>query len=464
MALRIVPIVCFAVFSLGAFALTASGGAEPAVAAESTTRLPRAVMLPSDAVEVERSIRFLEARLKKDSEDFVASNKLGGLYLQRLRETGDPTYLTLALKAARESLAALPAEQNTGGLATLAQAEYAGHQFAAARDHAKRLAELEPGKGYPFQILGDALLELGDYNAAKAAYEKMEQLGNIQGLAKVASEQRLARMAALYGDSNGAYQHYANALTLALALAVPPRETVAWCWWQLGETAYGMGDYPTAEQRFRDALTTYPDYFRALASLGRVRAARGDLAAGIDYYKRAIAIIPDPGFVAALGDLLTLNKRPDEAKKQYELVEYIGRLNEINQSLYNRELAYFYADHDIKPKEALAFARRELEYRQDVYAHDLLAWSLYRNGEFDKARAAIEKALALGTKDAKLYFHAGMIHHALNENAKAKDNLARAVRTNPFFHPLLAASAARTLKQLEHNVEDAAVENRQRRE
>ena len=39
--------------------------------------------------------------------------------------------------------------------------------------------------------------------------------------------------------------------------------------------------------------------------------------------------------------------RSDDAKKQYALVEYIGRLSALNQVLYNRELAYFYADHDV---------------------------------------------------------------------------------------------------------------------
>ena len=77
------------------------------------------------------------------------------------------------MKAARASLATLPAEHNTGGLNLLAQAEFTAHEFVAARDHAVRLVELEPGKGYPFQILGDALLELGDYEKVAGVYFPM---------------------------------------------------------------------------------------------------------------------------------------------------------------------------------------------------------------------------------------------------------------------------------------------------
>ena len=45
------------------------------------------------------------------------------------------------------------------------------------------------------------------------------------------------------------------------------------------------------------------------------------------------------------------------------------------------QLATFYLDHDTKLDVALALARRELDVRRDVYAQDLLAWALYKNGQ-----------------------------------------------------------------------------------
>ncbi len=50
--------------------------------------------------------------------------------------------------------------------------------------------------------------------------------------------------------------------------------------------------------------------------------------------------------------------RKREADAQYALVEQIGRLSALNGALYNRQLALFYADHDVKAEEAyrLAFA------------------------------------------------------------------------------------------------------------
>jgi tetratricopeptide (TPR) repeat protein len=403
-------------------------------------------LLPSDGEVAAQTIRFLEDRVKRDPEDFIAHNKLAAQYLQRVRETGDVTYLNLAAKAAHASLATLPPEQNTGGLTALAQVEYALHDFVAARDHALQLTKLEANKSYPYQILGDALLELGDYEKAEESYHRMEDLGGVQEITRIAIEQRIARLDALHGDCNGARLHFANALKMALALPLPPRETVAWCRWQLGETAFAVGDYAEAERHYRDALATFPDYFRALAALGRVRAAQGDLPGAIEQYEHAVRIIPDPSFVAALGDLYELAGRQKEAAAQYSLVEKIGHLNELNGALYNRQLALFYADHDIKPEDAYANASKEYVMRRDIYGADALAWAALKNGKIPEAQTAIKEALRLGTKDARIFYHAGLIAAASGDRATARDYLRRALALNPKFDPVQAAVARRAFE------------------
>jgi len=396
------------------------------------------------AVEKE-TIRFLEDRVKKDPEDFIAHNKLAQQYLQRLRETGDLTYLNLAMKAARTSLATLPPEQNVGGLTASAQVEFASHDFAAARDHAFRLTQLEPKKGYTYQLLGDALLELGDYEPAAAAYRTMEDLSGRQGLTRSAIEQRLARLAALHGDVSGSRQHFKNALTLALDLPEPPAETVAWCRWQLGEAAFAVGDYSTAEQQYKESLEGYPEYFRALASLGKTRAAQGDIKGAIEQLEHAVRIIPDPTFVATLGDLYKLDGREAQAAAQYRLVEQIGKINELNGTLYNRQLALFYADHDMKSDRAYENASREYALRKDIYGADALAWAALKNNRVAEAQSLIRSALQLGTQDARLFYHAGMIAKASGNFKQAREYLQRSLTLNPQFDPLQAAIARKAL-------------------
>ena len=167
-------------------------------------------------------------------------------------------------------------------------------------------------------------------------------------------------------------------------------------------------------------MQTYPNYHRALAGLAKVSAAEGHLAEAIELYKQAIGVIPLPAYTAALGDVYTKAGNSAEARKNYDLVEYIARLNAFNQSVYNRELAMFYADHDIHLPEALALARKEFEVRHDIYTWDALAWTLYKNAQPQEAAAAIKEALHLDTKDPLLLFHAGMIYDRLGEKARAR--------------------------------------------
>src|SRR5262249_33568121 len=166
-------------------------------------------------------------------------------------------------------------------------------------------------------------------------------------------------------------------------------------------------------------------------------------------YRRAIDVIPMPDYVAALGDVQAKQGRHADAQRQFELVEYIGHLNTLNRLLYNRELAYFYADHDMKLAEALALAQRELQVRHDISAYDLLAWTLYKNGRARDAVAPMREALKLGTRDARLYFHAGMIHRAVGDVDEAIAYLKRALSTNPRFHVVLADAAGEALEDLQ---------------
>lgn len=422
-------------------------GASPASSSSSTSStaslavasIPAASPISAEAAAGDSAIRFLEDRVKKDPDDFIALNKLAGYYQLKLRETGNLQWLALTRRTAEASLKAIPAEQNTGGLTLLAQAEFAQHNFAAARDHAKRLIELDGRKAYPYQMLGDALLELGDYDGADKAFYEMEQ----RGRQTYTVETRLGRLAMLRGKDAQAKTHFTNALLLALEMVPKQRETVAWTRRQLGELAFNAGNYAEAEKHYRDALITFPDYYQALAGLGRARAAQGDLNAAIENYERAVKLLPDPVFVAALGDLYELAGRKPEAAAQFTLCEKLAALGNV----YDRQLALFYADHDLKPEEAYNIAKREYEARKDIYGADALAWAALKAKRLDEARQLSKEALRLGTQDARLLYHAGLIARAAGDKAAARDLLQRALKLNPQFDPRHAPIAGRALAE-----------------
>jgi len=401
--------------------------------------------IPAEEAATERAIRFYADRVKRDPEDTRSLNTLAEYYLQRVRETGNEDYLPLALSAARASLAAVGAERNTGALTALAHAEFANHAFAEARDHALVLAQLQPRKSEPYAILGDAYLELGNYEEAAEAFQKMQSFGETNA----GTETRLARLAFLRGATDEASGHFRAALALLLALPRPPGEAIAWCRWQLGESAFAMGDYATAETHYREALDTSPNYFRALGSMGRARAAAEDLPAAINYYEQAARIVPVADFMAALGDLYQLSGRSKEAAVRYELVEQLGEHSrKVHGTLFDRRVALFYADHETKAEDAYALAREEWKSgRHDIYGADALAWTAFKSGRIAEAQEAMKEALRLGTRDARLLYHAGMIARASGDKSAAGDFLRRALALNPRFDPLQSEIAQRAQKE-----------------
>ncbi len=389
-------------------------------------------------------IRHYQARLTRRPDDLRSYAGLGQAYVLKARETGDPQYYDLADKALTRCLELGPDRVTAARAATqLAVVHMARHQFREALATARKALSFSSGDLNAYGPIGDAHIELGEYDQAQAAYEQMKTL---QG--PFYPHSRLAMLAFLKGDSTGAISGMRRAVE-AGSLGDQPKENVAWAQFKLGSMLFQTGNFTDAEQAHQEALVTYPGYHRASAGLAQVRTAQGRYAEAIELYRKALGVIPLPEYAASLGDVYAKVGRADEARKQYALVEYIGLLNAANKVLYNRELALFYLDHDLKLTEAFDLARRELGVRPDIYSQDVLAWALYKNGKAAEALVPMLAALRLGTKDSRLFFHSGMIHRAAGDTNRARHDLTRALAINPHFHPLQAEVARQTLKGLE---------------
>lgn len=396
------------------------------------------------ALQSREQTSFFEQQLTHNPDDVDLLNRLSTLYLQRLRESGAFSDLELALRTTRRSLEVVPALRNMPGLTSRTMAEFASHQFGAARDDARMLTRLD-GSGTPYALLGDAYAELGNYSAAEDAYARLHRRkGDMDE--NVAT--RRARLAALHGDNLAAKDAFLLALSLERERGAPSPERVAWYSWQLGDAAFFTGDYATAQTRYDEALRVYPGYFRALASRGRLDAARGGYTKAEIDYTAAIELLPDPTFVAELGDVYALAGDRTSAEREYALVDFIGSLSRINGVMYNRQLVMFNADHDRRVTWAYRSAKQEYATRHDVLGADALAWTAFKAGKNTEARTAMRAALRLGTEDPRLFYHAGMIARAAHDRAGARMYLQRALALSPEFDPLQAIKARNALEDL----------------
>jgi tetratricopeptide (TPR) repeat protein len=414
------------VASLTAAGLAPSAAAAPPASRPATQAVTARLPTPPYAAR----IRFFEARLTRDPDDVTAQNQLAGEYLRRFRDTGDDNDLSRTAKCADRSLAVIPAEGNVGGLTARALAAIALHRFAAARDDAKRLVDLSPGKSQAAGILGDALLELGDYDAAAAAYATLERPDDTDAVTEV----RLARLALARGDVPAAARRLGDAVVLAAAADPPVPELLAWAHVQAGQVAFGAGQWDDADRHYAAALAAKPDDWPALDHVAELRAAQGRFDEAIAGYERLVARVPRPELFQALGDVYAAARRADAAATWHaRAAAAYHKAVDAGATQYDHHLAGFYCDAMPDPAEAVKWARKDLAARHGTAAHDGLAWALYQAGEFAPAAAAMDQALASGTADSHVLYHASLIYYRAGDAARGRDCLRRAAAANPKF-------------------------------
>ena len=407
--------------------------------------VPAALLTPLPT-DTERLIHNAQASVARNQKDAQAYAALGAAYFQRARETGDVSDYQLAERSLNLSLDLVSADFSAdAALGTLAEVCMGEHRFADALNYSQRALSLGSGDVSPFATVGDAYADMGEYDKAGGSYARLTPRDmTLSPRAAYARDSRISYLEFIGGDTASAIALMKVAVAEGVEAQLP-RENLAWLYYELGEYFTQAGDALSANASYVAALGIHPGDYRALAGLAKLRANNGRYAEAIVLYQKAIAVVPMPIFVAELGDLYAKNGDQVEAKKQYQLVEYIGLLGKINQVLHNRDLALFYADHDMKLPEALRLAQKEFEVRHDVYTWDALSWALYKNGRFAEAGKASEKALQHGTRDSLLLYHAGLIAEKLGDANRARGELKQAVEINPHFHLIYAGDAQRRL-------------------
>lgn len=415
---------------------SASAGADAAGPSDAALQLSAQV----DRHELDRLIGVYEGEAKT-TPTVTGLTFLSQMYLQRGRLTGDVQTYLQAAAAADQAVSLAPADRTARTLA--AGIRYTTHEFTAAEQAATALVNERPTDEGALAVLGDSQLELGDYPGAATTYGELAAASPDAAAASV----REARLAFIQDRLPDADRLAGQAKGQAVASAFGDAGLGYYSVFE-GQLDLDRGLYADAASQYQQALKEAPGYHIALAGLAKARAAQGRTKDAISLYQQAIAVVPQPDYLANLGDLYHLTGQDKLAQTQYGTVEVIATLAAINQQVYNRQLAMYYADHDLRIDEALRLTTMELSARKDVYGYDAQAWALFKNGRFEEAKAASRQALSQHTPDAKIWYHAGLIDQALGHDDAARTELRRALTISPAFDPLQAPKARAALTTL----------------
>lgn len=363
---------------------------------------------PADVADADIARLRADARTNVDSRS--ALEQLGYRYVARARRTHDAGDYTLAEQTANCLSGRYP--DATSALLLKGHVLHQMHRFAEAERIARQLIATREFV-LDYGLLGDALMDQGRLDEAADAYQRMIDIKPYYQ-----SYTRAAHLRWLKGDVPGAVE-----LTELAIQSASPRdpESIAWAYTRLAAYELQRGRFDRAGRAIESALTYQPEYAAALLTRGRLLLAERQAEHAIAPLERAVQLNPLPEYRWALADALRAVDRVAQAEQVEAALMASGAQEDP------RTLALFLATRQLNVDEAIAAAQRELGSRSDVFTLDAVAWALAAGHRVDEAAETMARALATGTEDARLFFHAAVIAARQGRRADADRWAARAI-------------------------------------
>jgi tetratricopeptide (TPR) repeat protein len=340
---------------------------------------------------------------------------------QKASIAGDLAGVAQIIAAIDDSLTALA---NPGDLYLLkANAAFKLHKLAevdAALRALPSVFDCDEGR----LIRADLDFQRGDYLAAENGYAEVLRYERSWGA--------LARLAHLRGkmgqgaDADRLYEEAQDQLT------AKEMRAYAWLEVQRGFLHFARGRHGEARLHYQRADKAYPGYWLVEEHIAELLGAEGRYEEAAAICQRIVSTVDRPDLDQAIGELYELAGCSGFALswKQRALSAYLdsARRGEVH---YYHHLVDYYTDVAEDGSEAVKWAYKDLQLRENFGTRAALAWALYHDGRFSDAARWIDSALASGVVDARLYFWAGDIYSAAGKRLEGHELRQRAINLNP---------------------------------
>jgi len=189
------------------------------------------------------------------------------------------------------------------------------------------------------------------------------------------------------------------------------------------------GNVAAAEPHFAEAVRIRPNYPDALVNLALCRYAQGRVPEAIDYFQRALDILPTPSGHFNLANVLKAQGRPQEAEAHYRAALRLRPF--FVEAWFN--LGALKADQGDAEAAAQAYAAA-LQFRPDyANAHLNLGQVLMVQHKWDEAIAHLRTGLRAAPQNEKAHFALGAALASTKQYAEAAVQFAEACRLHPDY-------------------------------
>ena len=397
-----------------------------------TVARPAGPMVGTSRLQLTRTVEDMTARIGSRPNDGAAVVRLADALLRLQRVNNDGRAVITAEERLRAFLKHEPNHYEAQRM--LAAVLLSQHRFGEGVAQANKVSARDPRDAWNYGAIGDGYLELGDYDRAFAAYDRMGQLQ--PGPPAYA---RTAHALEIKGDLAGALEYMQRAADGSWS---NDPESQAWHYSQLGELLLQQGRLGDAKREFERAAATFSNHPLAMAGLAKVKIAVGDLSGARAAYQEQLARVPTPDLAASVGDLFQALGDTTSAEQYYRMSEQIERAGWANGVPQPQALARFFVDRDRNLPEAVQLAENAIAARRDIFTMDTLAWAYFKVGRLADARKASEQALRTGTKDARILYHRAEILAAAGDRSGALQTWAQIPSPHAITDVLMARAAA----------------------
>ncbi|MCP9235046.1 tetratricopeptide repeat protein [Lewinella sp. JB7] len=384
-------------------------GSEDSTASSSETTLdlpellprPEALQTAMEWDQTQSGYMQMSSKLRLEDPDAIEPRiTLAKIFVNEARVTGEHGhYYPAALKMLNEAIALNhqgPKDANLefDALSTKAGVQLSQHEFRDALATAKEAVSINPYNAQVYGAVVDANVELGNYEEAVAAADKMNQIRP-----DLRSYSRVSYLREIHGDVDGAIE----AMKRAVNAGAPGYESTAWARLTLGELYHRYGQTEEAAKQYRAILQERPNYPFAIAAQAELAMDAGNYEEAERLLDEARAIIPEVGYYTKLAELYKLQGRTDELAEIEE--EIMVMLQDDVDSGHNMDMEYasLYRDHFEDYDKALEYMQAEYADRPaNIDVNRMLASIYLKRGELDKAREHLAKAEITESKHPEL--------------------------------------------------------------
>ncbi len=266
-------------------------------------------------------------------------------------------------------------------------------------------------------ILADVAFQEGNYQASRAALEELAKEDQTWDVLA-----RLAHIESKMGDTALADELYARAED-----EITAKEMRAFAWVQLQR---GLLDL--SRGRLDDALAHYDVADRAYSGYWVTEEHIGDALESPSHYERVLEQVDKPELAQKLGALYAKAGNHSRAQQLFTraLSDYLDSA-ERGEVHYYHHLTEYFADVVHDAEEAVKWAHKDIELRDNFNTQTALAWALHCAGQSAAGVPYIERALESGVKDAAIFSKAAIIMGEAGLRSKAHEYEHRAAHLNP---------------------------------